>query len=364
MNTTLEKSVGGSVEVENLTKKYGDIIAVEGVDLKIHSGEFLTLLGPSGCGKSTTLRMISGLETPTDGTVYISGEDVTTTPANDRNTSLVFQEWALFPHMTVGENVSFGLEMDNVPKPEREDRVADVLELVELPGTQERNANELSGGQKQRVAMARALVREPDVLLLDEPLASLDRSLRQQMQVELKQIQEDIGVTFIYVTHDQEEALTMSDRIAVMNEGGLEQIGEPSEIYEHPNSEFVANFMGETNLLKGSAQRDGDDVIVLTPNDEISLGDVSVTDGESLTLTIRPERISVVAANETLPYENTWTGTVTEAIYKGSIIQYNVAKSGKTYHVENQLDEQMAQFSAGDEVTFGFPIKAIEIIRE
>lgn len=364
MNSTPENTDGGSVEVADLTKKYGDILAVDGVNLKIHSGEFLTLLGPSGCGKSTTLRMISGLETPTEGTVYISGEDVTTTPANDRDTSLVFQEWALFPHMTVGENVSFGLEMDDVPKAEREERVAAVLELVELPGTQDRNATELSGGQKQRVAMARALVREPDVLLLDEPLASLDRSLRQQMQVELKRIQEDIGVTFIYVTHDQEEALTMSDRIAVMNDGEIEQIGEPNDIYDHPTSEFVANFMGETNLLKGTVELDGADRTVITPDTEIRVEGSSVSDGESLTVTIRPERFAIASADDTLPFENAWEGTVTEAIYKGSLIQYSVETEGKTYFIENQLDEEMARFSAGDAVTFGFPITAPELIRE
>ena len=212
----------GNVTLENLRKEFDDVVAVNGIDLEINAGEFFTILGPSGCGKTTTLRMIAGLETPTSGEVYISGERVTPQPANKRNTSIVFQEWALFPHMSVGENIAFGLEMQGVPKAERKERVTEALDLVELQGYEERGANELSGGQKQRVAMARSIVQEPDVLLLDEPLASLDRALRERLQVELKNIQEQLGITFIHVTHDQEEALSMSDRIAVMNEGEVE----------------------------------------------------------------------------------------------------------------------------------------------
>lgn len=192
----------GHIRLEGLRKEFGDLVAVDGVDLEIHGGEFFTLLGPSGCGKTTTLRCIAGLETPTEGDVYLNGERVTDLPANKRNTSIIFQEWALFPHMSVGKNVSFGLEMQGVSKAEREDRVAEVLELVEMPGYEDRRPTELSGGQKQRVAMARSIVQEPDVLLLDEPLASLDRALRERLQVELKNIQQDLGITFLHVTHE------------------------------------------------------------------------------------------------------------------------------------------------------------------
>ncbi|MGM0718000.1 MAG: ABC transporter ATP-binding protein, partial [Halobacteriota archaeon] len=245
----------GTVKIEGLRKEFGDVLAVDGIDLEIGGGEFFTILGPSGCGKTTTLRCIAGLETPTAGDVYISGDRVTHLPANKRRTSIVFQRWALFPHMDVASNIGFGLEMAGVPKDEREERIEDVLDLVELPGYGDRKPTELSGGQKQRVAMARSIVQEPDVLLLDEPLASLDRALRERLQIELKNIQDELDITFIHVTHDQEEALTMSDRIAVMNEGHLEQVGTVTELYEKPESRFVAEFVGETNLIEGSLTR-------------------------------------------------------------------------------------------------------------
>jgi spermidine/putrescine transport system ATP-binding protein len=360
-----ETARSGHVQIEDLRKEYGDVVAVEGMSLEIVPGEFLTLLGPSGCGKSTTLRMIAGLETPTSGDVFISGDRVTNLSANKRNTSMVFQEWALFPHMTVEENISFGLEMDGVPKEEREERVTEALELVELPDYHDRKATELSGGQKQRVAMARALVREPDVLLLDEPLASLDRKLRQHMEVELKQIQEELGITFIYVTHDQEEALTMSDRIAVMNEGRLEQVGDATDVYEHPETTFVATFLGETNLFEGTYEVDGDAAAIVTDDVTVAVDAApDEADGTDAAVTVRPERVQVTQADDSLDVANEWTGTVTEAIYKGSNQQYYVDVGPVQLHVERQINETTREFSEGDTITVGFSETAGELIFE
>lgn len=363
----IEKSQAdaGSVQLQGLRKEYDDITAVEGLDLTIDSGEFLTLLGPSGCGKSTTLRMLGGLETPTDGDVFINDERVTAQSANKRNTSMVFQEWALFPHMTVEENISFGLRMDDVPKDERHERVTEALELVELPDYHERNATDLSGGQKQRVAMARAIVREPDVLLLDEPLASLDRRLRQHMQVELKRIQDDLGITFLYVTHDQEEALTMSDRIAVMNEGRIEQVGETTELYEQPTSKFVASFLGETNLFEGRLRRDAgrwsvetEELTVETSTEDIE----SSEDGKEAAITIRPEQVTITPLDHSSEMINMWEGTVVEAIYKGSIKQYRVDIGPTDVHIEKQTDTNTETFSEGDRVVVGFPPDATRMV--
>jgi spermidine/putrescine transport system ATP-binding protein len=352
----------GSVHLQNLRKEFGDLVAVNGVNLKIESGEFLTLLGPSGCGKSTTLRMISGLETPTDGDVAISGKRVTEQSANSRDTSMVFQEWALFPHMTVGENISFGLEMDGVPEDERETRIADALEMVELSGYEDRQATELSGGQKQRVAMARAVVREPDVLLLDEPLASLDRKLRQHMQVELKDIQEELGITFIYVTHDQEEALTMSDRIAVMNDGQIEQVGPVDELYTSPETQFVATFIGETNLFEGTISDDGTSLQTDDGRFTVAIPPSADDSGRSAAVSVRPEEVILKAHDDSGEYANEWTGTVLDTIYKGSLKLYRIDVDGKHFEVERQINEETTNFAEDDEVTVGFSTEACRII--
>ncbi len=243
-----------AVELRNVTKKFGDFVAVDDIDLEIRDGEFFSLLGPSGCGKTTNLRMIAGFEQPTIGEIYIKGQQVAGIPAHRRPVNTVFQSYALFPHMNVAQNVAFGLEMKKVARPEINQRVREALELVQLPHLSDRRPKQLSGGQQQRVALARALVNKPQVLLLDEPLGALDLKLRKAMQLELKQIQVEVGITFIYVTHDQEEALTMSDRIAVMNEGVVQRIGEPRRIYEHPANRFVADFIGETNFVEGRVQ--------------------------------------------------------------------------------------------------------------
>lgn len=247
-----------AIRLEGLTKQFGsgtDAAAVAGIDLEIRDGEFFSLLGPSGSGKTTTLRMIAGFERPTAGRIYLHGEDVTDRPPFERNVNTVFQDYALFPHMSVAENVAYGLEVRKVPSAERAVRVKDALRMVRLEGFDARRPAQLSGGQRQRVALARALVNRPRVLLLDEPLGALDLKLREEMQIELKAIQSEVGITFIYVTHDQQEALTMSDRLAVFNRGRIEQIGTPAEVYEHPKTAFVAGFVGSSNLIAGEAAR-------------------------------------------------------------------------------------------------------------
>jgi putative spermidine/putrescine transport system ATP-binding protein len=260
-----------AVEFRQVSKRFGDVVAVDGIDLEIRAGEFFSMLGPSGSGKTTCLRMIAGFELPSDGSILLSGRDQTETPPYDRDVNTVFQDYALFPHMTVGENVEYGLMVKGVTKAERRERASEALRMVRLDGFEKRRPAQLSGGQRQRVALARALVNRPSVVLLDEPLGALDLKLRQQMQVELKSIQQSVGSTFVYVTHDQEEALNMSDRLAVLNGGRIEQVGSPANVYEQPATSFVAGFVGWSNVLDGEAAR-------------------SVT-GESAAFTIRPEKI-------------------------------------------------------------------------
>ena len=243
------------ISVRGLTKRYGDVVAVDGVDLDIPAGEFFTMLGPSGSGKTTTLRMIAGFEMPDEGSIELAGEDVSRLPPYDRPVNTVFQDYALFPHMTVQQNVEYGLMVKKVKKGDRRTRAQEALEMVRLAGYGDRKPGQLSGGQRQRVALARAIVNRPKVLLLDEPLGALDLKLRQDMQIELKSIQREVGITFVYVTHDQEEALTMSDRLAVFNEGRIEQIGPPAEVYEHPQSEFIAGFVGVSNVIERDGRR-------------------------------------------------------------------------------------------------------------
>jgi spermidine/putrescine transport system ATP-binding protein len=284
-----------AVDLIHITKRFGDFVAVDDLVLQIKDGEFFSLLGPSGCGKTTTLRMIAGFEQPTSGQISIHGQQVAGIPAHRRPVNTVFQSYALFPHMTVAQNVAFGLEMQKVPAVEIKKRVAEALELVQLPHLGARKPAQLSGGQQQRVALARALVNRPEVLLLDEPLGALDMKLRKAMQLELKQIQSEVGITFIYVTHDQEEALTMSDRIAVMHDGLVQQVGEPWRIYEHPTNRFVADFIGETNFipgridsLNGFATVDVSGVKVLADTDGRQ-----VSPQQAVTVAVRPEKINI-----------------------------------------------------------------------
>jgi putative spermidine/putrescine transport system ATP-binding protein len=306
------------VTLRGLRKHYGEVRAVDGVDLDIARGEFFTMLGPSGSGKTTTLRLIAGFEQPDAGTVSLAGTDVTGRPPYARDVNTVFQDYALFPHMTVGENVEYGLRIKKVGRDERRQRAARALELVRLAGYESRKPAQLSGGQRQRVALARAIVNEPQVLLLDEPLGALDLKLRQQMQVELKAIQRDIGITFVYVTHDQEEALTMSDRLAVFNAGRIEQVGPPAEVYERPASEFIAGFVGVSNVLERSGRR----------------------------FTVRPEKIRVLAPGDAAPDGlHTESGVVREVAYAGMVTRYTVALDlgGELQVVRQNLDTTSAQ---------------------
>ncbi len=294
-----------SVRLEGVTKHYGDVVAVDGIDLDVRDGEFFSMLGPSGSGKTTTLRMIAGFEQPTAGRILLHGLDVTRIPPFDRDVNTVFQDYALFPHLSVGDNVAYGLMVRKVPREERIARVADALRMVRLEGYERRKPAQLSGGQRQRVALARALVNRPRVLLLDEPLGALDLKLREEMQIELKAIQQQVGITFIYVTHDQEEALTMSDRLAVFNAGRIEQLGAPAEIYERPASRFVAGFVGTSNLLTGEAARS--------------------TVGRDGTFTIRPEKIRLAAPDAAPgPDESSALGTIQSVVYLGPDTRYIV----------------------------------------
>lgn len=317
------RSVKGSeVRVEHADKSFGDFHALKDVSLEIKKGEFFSLLGPSGCGKTTLLRIIAGLETPSNGTVYIDGINVIPIPANKRHVNTVFQSYALFPHLSVFENVAFPLRLRKTPGPELDRKVREYLSLVELSGQEHKMPNQLSGGQKQRVAIARALINEPSVLLLDEPLSALDAKLRQHMLIELDTIHDKIGITFIYVTHDQAEALSVSDRVAVMNRGRVLQIGTPREIYESPADVFVADFIGETNLFSGIAESVADGTVELSVQD---LGTVrvqtekTVAVGDKVRFTIRPEKITVSHKPPANPEEryNLFAGEVEEVIYSG-----------------------------------------------
>ncbi|MBI2236985.1 MAG: ABC transporter ATP-binding protein [Actinobacteria bacterium] len=300
------EGAGIAVRFEGVRKRFGDVVAVDGVDLDVHEGEFFSLLGPSGSGKTTCLRLIAGFEAPSEGRVFLDGADVTGLAPYERDVNTVFQDYALFPHMSVEENVEYGLKVKKIPREERGERVADVLRMVRLEGFGRRRPAQLSGGQRQRVALARALVNRPKVLLLDEPLGALDLKLRQQMQIELKNIQQRVGLTFVYVTHDQEEALTMSDRLAVFNAGRVEQVGTPAEVYEHPATGFVAGFVGISNVLSGDAA-------------------LAVT-GSPEAFTIRPEKIRLAELErEAGAEECTATGHVREVVYLGALTRYIVS---------------------------------------
>ena len=295
-----------AVRLEGVTKAFGDVLAVDGIDLDVRDGEFFSMLGPSGSGKTTTLRMIAGFEQPTAGRVLLHGEDVTKRPPFERDVNTVFQDYALFPHMTVGQNVEYGLLVKKVGRDERVRRVAEALRMVRLDAYERRRPSQLSGGQRQRVALARALVNRPRVLLLDEPLGALDLKLREEMQIELKTIQQQVGITFIYVTHDQEEALTMSDRLAVFNNGRIEQVGAPAQVYEAPATSFVAGFVGTSNLISGAAA----EAIV----------------GRAGTFTVRPEKIRIADA-DTEPASDEFgaRGRIAGVVYLGPDTRYHVA---------------------------------------
>ncbi len=322
------------VRLDRVTKDFGETVAVDDLSLDIHEGEFFSMLGPSGCGKTTTLRMIGGFEEPTRGTVYLGGRDVTNLPPYRRDVNTVFQSYALFPHLNVFENVAFGLRRKKVDKRDIDRRVREALELVDLRGFETRKPSQMSGGQQQRVALARALVNRPKVLLLDEPLGAVDLKLRKQMQLELKRIQEEVGITFIYVTHDQEEAMTMSDRLAVMRHGRAEQVGVPEDVYENPQTEFVATFLGASNLLDGELkeERDGISTVLLSGGDVVRLPSsrAPFRVGSAVRVGVRPEKIQIEADEGGEPPMglNRVRGLLRMSTYIGVSHQYKVEGPG------------------------------------
>jgi spermidine/putrescine transport system ATP-binding protein len=341
----LDRDGVAAIELVGVEKEFTggghDVKAVERVDLRIAEGEFFSMLGPSGCGKTTTLRMIAGFEEPTSGQILLQGRDMVGVPPFKRDVNMVFQQYALFPHMDVFENVAFGLRRKKVDKGEIKRRVAETLALVELEGREKRKPRQLSGGQQQRVALARALVNRPRALLLDEPLGALDLKLRQAMQLELKRIQREVGITFVYVTHDQEEALTMSDRLVVMDAGRIEQLGSPRELYEHPATRFVANFIGTSNILTGRLERRGDiwALAGLGPDERVLVANPGhVQPGEDVELAVRPEKIVLRTEQDPPPPDRSaLRAKVDEVVYLGTSTQYRtVTDGGETIAVYRQ----------------------------
>jgi spermidine/putrescine transport system ATP-binding protein len=361
-----------SVRLAGVTKRFGDFTAVRGMDLDIAQGQFFTMLGPSGCGKTTTLRMIAGFEEPTEGVVWLDGEDVTDLPAFKRATNTVFQSYALFPHMSVERNVAFGLERKGMAKDEVRRRVGEELERVGLAAEAKRRPRQLSGGQQQRVALARALVNRPAVLLLDEPLGALDLKLRKQLQVELKRIQKDVGITFVYVTHDQEEALTMSDRIAVMNRGVIEQLDEPEEIYERPSTTFVAGFIGVSNLMPGEvvSANGGSVELRLDAGPTVRAGAREASIGERAHAVVRPEKLQLHAASngDGAVGRASVEGQVESSLYLGTATQVVVALGDGTrltVLVPNADEAERRQLpAAGDGARLTWSDENIHMVKE
>lgn len=353
------------VKLSGVSKRFGSFVAVNNVSFGIRKGGFFSLLGPSGCGKTTIMRMISGFETASEGDISIGGKLMKDQPPYRRPTNLVFQHLALFPHMTVNGNIAFGLEMSGTSRAETNRRVGEMLELIELPGYGKRRIDQLSGGQKQRVAIARALVGRPTVLLLDEPLGALDLKLREQMQLELKRIQREVGTTFIYVTHDQKEAITMSDQIAVMNRGVVEQIGDASEIYENPKTAFVAGFIGDTNLFRGRvASTSGMDTVIECEGMTIRAKARATTSvGDAVAIAVRPEKLVVGAA--LADCENRYEVVIQDAIYLGSHTHYLARlRSGAAVSVLVQNAERAGGPSPGERVEIGWRAERGVVITE
>jgi spermidine/putrescine transport system ATP-binding protein len=357
---------GGEVQLVHLVKRFADVAAVDGIDLDMPPGEFFSLLGPSGCGKTTTLRLIAGFERPDEGQILLDGVDMAQTPPHKRNVNTVFQNYALFPHLNVFDNVAFGLRYKDVSKQDARKRVLDSLALVRLEGLEKRRPSQLSGGQQQRVALARALVLNPAVLLLDEPLGALDAKLRKALQIELKALQEEVGITFVYVTHDQEEALTMSDRLAVMSNGRVEQIGTPSDVYEEPQTAYVADFLGVSNLMDARAEGANG-----SGHCAIRLGEFELAAGQGVRdargdakIVIRPERVRLEDAGTT--GENRVPGMVERVVYVGSIMQVIVHLApGQTLQawVQNQGGGSLP-YQQGSAVTVHLPADALRVLQD
>jgi len=334
----------GEIELERVVKAFGEVTAVNDVSFTIRGGEFFSLLGPSGCGKTTTLRLIAGFEEPTSGRILLQGGDVTWVPPGKRNVNMVFQAYALFPHMTVAENIGFGPKIRKLPRAEIAERIRDILRVVQLEGMQDRRPGQLSGGQQQRVALARALVNRPAALLLDEPLGALDLKLRKEMQLELKALQDRTGTTFVYVTHDQEEAMTMSDRIAVMNGGVVEQLATPKELYQRPATTFVAGFIGVANLITLRADRREDGLVVMDLGEgERILAPDPGTREDEVRITVRPEWIKL-ASGQVGPRASHVSGTIADVVYLGSLTQLLIdLRTGERLSVHRLNDEVSAE---------------------
>jgi spermidine/putrescine transport system ATP-binding protein len=358
---------GGQVQLRGLTKRFDDALAVDGIDALMNAGEFFSLLGPSGCGKTTTLRMIAGFERPTAGEILLDGEDVASVPPHERNVHTVFQNYALFPHLNVFDNISFGLRRHKVGKAETRRRVEDAIRLVELEGLGARRPQQLSGGQQQRVALARALVLRPAVLLLDEPLGALDAKIRKQLRLELKALQEEVGITFVFVTHDQEEALSMSDRLAVMNAGRIEQIGTPDEVYENPATVFVADFLGVSNLMDAEAMASPADACL------VRLGEFTLRAGcgeldarGPVKIVARPERLELRAYDAAAPAfdENALPGMVDRTVYVGASLQVIVRlATGATIQVSIANTGDAGGYAQGTPVLVRVPPEALRVVR-
>ncbi len=346
------------LELNHLRKAFGTTVAVERFDLAVERGEFISFLGPSGCGKTTTLRMIAGFEQPTEGSINIDGEDVTHLPPNRRKLGMVFQSYALFPNMTVADNIAFGLKMMKAPHADVQKRVSDMLALIQMSEYGTRYSYQLSGGQQQRVALARALAIQPRVLLLDEPLSALDAKIRDELRNEIRRIQQELGITTIYVTHDQEEALALSDRIVVMNKGRVEQMGQPFEIYNRPQTEFVARFVGTLSTLRGVAGSDGN---VLVNGQPVRLGTVlqNKRAGDPVTLSLRPETI---ALGNGASGHNTLRATVQNITFLGAIVRVQLRVDGSSFVADSLNSPSFVPPKIGDTVTIGFSPDAVNVV--
>jgi spermidine/putrescine transport system ATP-binding protein len=354
-------AIEGKIRLEALVKQFGEVVAVDGIDLDMPAGEFFTMVGPSGCGKTTTLRMIAGFERPTSGRILLDDVDVAQTPPHKRNVNTVFQSYALFPHLNVADNVAFGLKYKRVTKEERRKRVSEILETVQLAGFEARKPGQLSGGQQQRVALARALILRPHVLLLDEPLGALDARLRKDLQVELKALQTDIGITFVFVTHDQEEALTMSDRIAVMSNGRVEQAGPPQAVYEEPATLFVADFLGVSNLIDAEASADGDGCLLQVGERRLRAEQGAVDARGGVRAMIRPERIEVEQAGSDGP--NRLPGMLEHVVFLGSFREMHVRLvGGALVKAIAANDGDPLPYEQGASVMLYFPPDAVRVL--
>jgi spermidine/putrescine transport system ATP-binding protein len=357
-----------AISIRGVTKRFGDVTAVDDLTIDIREGEFLTLLGPSGCGKTTTMRMVAGFEEPDEGDILLRGEEVVGVPPNKRHVNMCFQNYALFPHMDVQQNIEYGLKLKKVGKDDRERQVKEMLAIVRLEGYEHRRPGQLSGGQQQRVALARALVNEPAALLLDEPLGALDVKLRKQMQLELKRIQNELATTFVYVTHDQEEALSMSDRIAVMNEGVVEHLGSPREVYERPATPFVADFVGVLNAAELAVSSIEGDRAVLTINERDHVtapaAGHDLATGTIALIAVRPERIAITRGAANSDGGSRLSGTVAQVVYLGTLTQFHVdTPLGRRFVVHQLSTEGSDAIDAGDDVTLTWPVEDTSILR-